>query len=176
MEFQLSYSKAETTLPKKVRLVKAMVFPVVMYGCEIWTTKKTECWRIDAFELWCWRNSWESLGLQGDQTSQSSMKSVLNIYWKDWCWSWNSNILATWCEELTPWKRPWWWERLKAGREEDDLGSDGCHHKLDGHQFEKAPGVGDGQGSLMYCHPRGRKESDMSEQLNWLMSSLDLYQ
>ena len=47
------------------------------------------------------------------------MKSVLNIHWKDWCWSWNSNILATWCEELTHWKRPWDWERLKAGGEED---------------------------------------------------------
>ena len=50
-------------------------------------------------------DSWESLGLQGDQTSQSSRKSVLNIHWKDWCWSWNSSTLATWCEELTHWKR-----------------------------------------------------------------------
>ena len=53
------------------------------------------------------------------------MKSVLNIHWKDWCWSWNSNTLATWCEELTHWKRPWCWERLKAGREGDDRGWDG---------------------------------------------------
>ena len=45
----------DITLPTKVRLVKAMVFPVVMYGCECWTTKKAECWRIDVFELWCWR-------------------------------------------------------------------------------------------------------------------------
>ena len=61
----------DITLPAKVHLVKAMVFPVVMYGCESWTIKKAECWRIDAFELWCWRRLWESLGLQGDQTSQS---------------------------------------------------------------------------------------------------------
>ena len=60
-------------------------------------------------------DSWESLGLQGDQTSQSWRKSVLNIHWKDWCWSWSSNTLATWCEELTHLKRPWCWERLKAG-------------------------------------------------------------
>ena len=60
-------------------------------------------------------DSWESLGLQGDPTSPSSRKSVLNIHWKDWCWSWNSNTLATWCEELTHLKRPWCWERLKAG-------------------------------------------------------------
>ena len=59
----------EITLPTKVHLVKAMVFPVVMYGCESWTVKKAEHQRIDAFELWCWRNSWESLGLQGYPTS-----------------------------------------------------------------------------------------------------------
>ena len=66
-------------------------------------------------------DSWESLGLQGDPTSPSWRKSVLSIHWKDWCWSWNSNTLATWCEELTHLKRPWWWERLKAG-EGDDRG------------------------------------------------------
>ena len=62
-------------------------------------------------------DSWESLGLQGDPTSPSWRISVLNIHWKDWCWSRNSNTLATWCEELTHWKRPLCWERLKAGRE-----------------------------------------------------------
>ena len=50
----------DITLPTKVRLVKAMVFPVVMYGCESWTVKKAECPRIDAFELWCWRRLFES--------------------------------------------------------------------------------------------------------------------
>ena len=54
------------------------------------------------------------------------MKSVLNFHWKDWWWGCNSNTLATWCEELTHWKRPWYWERLKAGGEEDDRGWDGC--------------------------------------------------
>ena len=52
------------------------------------------------------------------------MKSVLIIHWKDWCWSWNSKTLATWCEELTHWKRPWCWERLKAGVEGDNRGWD----------------------------------------------------
>ena len=70
-------------------------------------------------------DSGESLGLQGDPTSPSYRKSVLNIHWKDWCWSWNSNSLATWCEELTHWKRPWCWERLKVGWEGDDRGWDG---------------------------------------------------
>ena len=59
------------TLPTKVRLDKAMVFPIVIYGCESWTIKKVECRRIDAFELWYWRNSCKFLRLQGDQTSQS---------------------------------------------------------------------------------------------------------
>ena len=70
-------------------------------------------------------DSWESLGLQGEQTSQSWRKSVLNIHWKDWCWSWNSNTLATWCERLTHWKGPWCWERLRVGGEGDNRGWDG---------------------------------------------------
>ena len=69
------------------------------------------------------KDSWESLGLQGDPTSPSQRKSVLNVHWKDWCWSWISNTLATWWE-LTHLKRPWCWERLKAG-EGDDRGWDG---------------------------------------------------
>ena len=69
-------------------------------------------------------NSWETLGLQRDPTSPSSRKSVLTVHWKDWCQSWNSNTLATWCEELTHWKRPWCWERLQVGGEGDDRGWD----------------------------------------------------
>ena len=64
-------SFANITFPTMVHLVKAMVFPVVMYRCESWTIKKAEHQRIDGFELWCWKDSWESLGLQRDQTSQS---------------------------------------------------------------------------------------------------------
>ena len=102
-----------------------MVFPVVMYGCESWTIKKAECRRIDAFKLWCWRRLLRVPWTGGDQTSQSWRKSVLNIHWKDWCWSWSSKTLATWCKELTHWKRPWCWERLKEGGEGDDRGWDG---------------------------------------------------
>ena len=113
-------------------------------------------------------DSWESHGLQGDPTSPSWRRSVLNIHWKDWCWSWNSNNLTTWYEELTHWKRPWCWERLKEGREGDNRGwMVGCHHQLDGHEFEQALGVGDGQGSLVCCSPWGHKEVDMTEWLNW---------
>ena len=63
------FKSRDITWPTKVRLVKAMVFPVVMYGCESWTVKKAECRRIDAFELWCWRRLLRVLGLQGDPTS-----------------------------------------------------------------------------------------------------------
>ena len=65
------FKSRDITLPTKVCLVKAMVFPVVTYGCDNWTVKKAESWKIDAFELWCWRSLWESLGLQGDPTSPS---------------------------------------------------------------------------------------------------------
>ena len=68
---------------------------------------------------------WESLGLQGDPTSPSCRRSVLGVHWKDWCWSWSSNTLATLCEVLTHWKKPWCWERLKARGEGDDRGWDG---------------------------------------------------
>ena len=97
-----------------------MVFPVVMYGCESWTVKKAEHWRIDAFELWCWRRlSWESLGLQGDPTSPFWRRSTKGFLWKEWSWSWNSSTLATSCEELTYWKRLWCWEGWWAGGEGD---------------------------------------------------------
>ena len=69
-------------------------------------------------------DSWESLGLQGDQTSQSQRNSTLKIQWKDWCWSWSSKTLTTWCEELTHWQRPWCWKRLRARWERDDRGWD----------------------------------------------------
>ena len=68
--------------------------------------------------------TWESFRLQTDQIGQSSRKSVLNTHLKDWCWSWNSNTLAMWYEELTHWKRPWFWERLKTEGEGDDRGWD----------------------------------------------------
>ena len=107
-------------LPTKVHLVKAMAFPVVIYGCESWTIKKAEDQIIDAFELWCWRRL-----SRFPWTARISNQSVLNIHWKNWCWSWNSNTLATWCEELTHWKRPWCWQRLRADGEGDDRGWDG---------------------------------------------------
>ena len=109
----------------EVHLIKAMVFPVVMYGCESWTRKKAEHWRIDAFELWCWRRLLRVPWTARRYNQSILKKSTLNTHWKDWCWSWNSNTLVTWCEELTHWERPWCWKRLKVGAEEDDRGWDG---------------------------------------------------
>ena len=109
----------------KVCIVKAMVFPVVMYGCESWTVKNAEHWRIDVFELWCWRRllrvSWTA---RRSNQSILKKKSVLNIHWKDRCWSCSSNTLTTWCEELIHLKRPWLWERVKVGGEGDNRGWD----------------------------------------------------
>ena len=96
-----------------------------MCGYESWTIRKAVHRRIDGFELWCWRRLLRVLGLQRDPTSPSFRRSVLSVHWKDWCWSGNSNILATWCKELTHLKRPWCWERLKASGEGDDRGLDG---------------------------------------------------
>ena len=109
----------------KCRYVKAMVFPVVMYGCESWTIKKAEGWRIDAFELWCWRRL-----LRVPWTARRSNQSILKEISPEYSLEGlmpklKLQFLATWCEELTPWKRPWCWERLKAGGEGDDRRWDG---------------------------------------------------
>ena len=91
----------------------------------MWELGHKEGW---APKNWCFqtvvlgKTLWESFGLQGDQTSQSKRKSTLNVHWKDWCWSWSSNTMANWCEELNHWKRPWCLERVKAGGEGDDRG------------------------------------------------------
>ena len=109
-------------MPTNVHLLKAMVFPVLMYGCESWTIKKAEHRRIDAFELWCWRRLLR-VPWTAKRSNQSILKEIsLNILWKDCCWSYNSTTMATWCEELTHWKRPWCWERLKVGGEGDNRG------------------------------------------------------
>ena len=115
----------DITLTTKVQLVKAMVFPVVMYGCESWIIKKAECWRIDAFEPWSWKRL-----LRVPWTARRSNKSILKEINPDYSFEGlilklTSNTSSTWCEELTHWKRSSCWERLKAGGEGDDRGWDG---------------------------------------------------
>ena len=104
----------DITLPTKVCLVKAMVFRVVMYECESWIIKKAECWRIDAFELWCWRRL-----LRVPWTARTILKEISPEYSLERLMlSWNTNTLAMFCKELTHLKRPWCWEWLKAGGKE----------------------------------------------------------
>ena len=119
-----SIKSKDITLQTKIHLVKAMVFPVVIYECKNWTIKKAERQRTDVFKLWCWRRLFKV-----PWTTRRSNQSILKefnpeIHWKDWCWSWNSNTLATWCEDLTHLKRPWCWERLKVGGKGDNRGWD----------------------------------------------------
>jgi len=165
------FKSRDITLSTKVCLVKAMVFPVVMYGCESWTIKKAECQRIDAFELWCWRRL-----LRVPWTARRSNESILKIspgcsleglmlklklqYFghlmrrADWLIGKDLNAGKDWGQE-------------EKGPTEDEMV--GWHHWLNGHEFEWTPGVGDGQGGLAYGGSWGHKELDKTEQLNWSM-------
>ena len=116
----------DITLPTKVCIVISMAFPVVMYR-----------WEPDHKEGWAPKN-WYFWTVVLEKTLESPLdskeikpvnpkgnQSWMFIDWKDWCWSWSSNTLATWCEEVTHWKRSWFWERLRAEGEGGDQGWDG---------------------------------------------------
>ena len=141
-----------------------------MFGCESWTTKKAEHWRSDAFELRCWRRllrvPWTARRL-----NQSILKEIspeCSLEGLDWCWSWNSNTLATWCEELTHLKRLWCWKRLKAGGAGDDRGWDGWMAPRTQWRWVWVNSVNwwwtGRPGMLSAC---GCKELDRTEWLNW---------
>ena len=158
----------DITLPTKDHLVKAMVFPVVMYGCESWTIKKVECKRIDALELWCWRRL-----LRVPWTARRSNQSILKEispkysleglmlklklqYFGHLMWRTDSLEKTLMLED---------WRQGEKGMTEDEMV--GWHHWLDGHEFEQALGVGDGQGGLACCSPWGhRVEHDWETELN----------
>ena len=151
----------------KVHIVKAMVFLLVMYGCESWTIKEAKCQRIDAFELWCWRRLESPLDYK-----TKTVHPKANQYWifigrtdaED-----EAPIL--WLPDVKNWligKDPDAgkdWRQKEKGMAEDKMVE--WHHWLNGHMFEQALGDGDGQGGLACCSPWDRKESDMSERLNW---------
>ena len=114
----------DVSLPTKVHIFKAMIFPVIMYRCESCTMKKTERQRMMLSNCGFGEDSW--VPWTARRSNQSILKEItLNIHQKDWCWNWSSNTLATWCKEPIHWKRPWCWERLKAGEEGDNSGWDG---------------------------------------------------
>ena len=155
----------DLTLPTKVHLVKAMVFPVVMYECDSWTIKKAERQRIDAFELWYWRRLLDCKEIQpvhpkGDQpwvfTGGTDAEAEAPILWPPHAKSW---LIG---KDPDPGRD---WGQEEKGMTEDEMA--GWHHPLDGREFEWTPWVGDGQGGLVCCDSWGRKESDTTERLNW---------
>ena len=158
----------DITLPTKFRLVKAIVFPVVIYGCESRTVKKAECWRIDAFELWCWRRL-----LWVPWTARRSNQSILKEIGPG-C-SLEGMMLKLKLQYFGHLMQSWLigkdsddgrdWGQEEKGMTEDEMA--GWHHRLDGRESEWTPGVGDGQGGLACCDSWGCKESDTTEPLNW---------
>ena len=158
----------DITLSIKVHIVQAIIFIVVMYGCESWIIKKAEYWRIDALNCVVGEDSWESLAQQGDQTSQS---------WRNQPWIFPGRTDAEaeapilWPPDAKSWligKDPdagKHWRQEEKGMTEDEI--IGWHHWLNGHEFGWTPGMGDGQGGLACCSSWGHKESDRTEQLNW---------
>ena len=152
----------------KVHIVKAMVFPVVMYGCESWTIKKVECWRTDASELWCWRRLLR-VPWSARRCSQSILKEISPDYSLEglmlklklpilWPPDGKNGLIFKYPDAGKDWRQE------EKGMTEDEMV--GWHHWLNGHELEQAPGVGDGQGSLACCSPWGCKESDTTEWLS----------
>ena len=157
----------DITLPTKVQLDKAMVFPVVTYGCESWTIKKAECWRIDAFKLWCWRRL-----LRVPWTARRSSQSIVKVISPEY--SLDGLMLKLQYFGHLMQKNWLIWKDSDAeqdgrqeekGMTEDEMA--GWHHWLNGHESGWTPGVGDGQGGLECCDSWGCKEPDTTEWLNW---------
>ena len=162
------WKSRDITLPTKVHLVKAMVFPVVMYGCKSWTIKKAEGWRNDAFELWCWRRL-----LRVPWTARRSNQSILKeispgcslegLMLKMKLQNSGHHMQRADSFEKTPMLG-----KIEAGGEGDDRGWDGWMASPTQWTWVwVTPGIGDGQGGLAYCGSWGCKESDRTEQLNW---------
>ena len=153
----------DITLPTKVHLVKVMVFPVVMYGCESWTIKRVEPRRTDAFELWCWRRLLR-IPWAAKRSNQSILKEINPEY------SLKELMLKLKLQYFGHllWKMDSLERTLMLGKIEGRRRRGQQRMRwLDGNEFEQAPGVGDGQGSLACCSPWDHKKSDTTEWLNW---------
>ena len=144
-----------------------------MYRCESWTVKKAEHRRNDAFELWHWKRLLR-VPWTARRSNQSFLKEINPEYSLEGLMlKLSSNILATWCEELTHWKTLWCWERLKAeGEEGNEDEMVGRHHRFNGHEFEQTPGDSGGQGGLACCNPWGHEESNTTW---WLKNNFQVY-
>ena len=157
----------DVTLPTKVHLVKAMVFPVVMYGCESWTIKKAECQRINAFELWCWRKLLR-VPWTARRSNQSVLKHINLQFIKRTAAEAEAPVLwrpkvKSWLIRKDPAAGKDWWQEEK-GTTEDEM-VEWCQW-LSGHLFEQAPGDNEWQGSLAFWSPWGGKELDMTKRPN----------
>ena len=162
------FRSRDITLPTKVHLVKAMVFPVVMYGCESWTVRKAEHRRIDAFELWCWRRL-----LRVPWTARRSNQSILKeispgISLEGMMLKLKLQYFGHLMRRIDSLEKTLMLGGIGAGGEGDDRGWDGwMASPTQWTWFEWTPGVGDGQGGLACCDSWGRKESDTTERLIW---------
>ena len=155
----------DITLSTKVCLVKAMVYPVVMYACESWTIKKAESRRIDVFELWCWRRLLR-IPWTARRSNQSILKEISPEYSLEGLML-KLQYFAHVTQRALIGKDPdagKAWGQEEKGTTEDEVA--GWHHPPNGHESEQAPGDGEGWSSLACCSPWGRKESDTTEQLN----------
>ena len=147
----------DIALPTKVCLVKALVFPVVIYGCESWTIKKTEHQRIDAFELWCWKSLESPLdGKEIRPVNPKGNQSWIFIGRTDaeaevpTLWPPDAKVAIG--KDHDAWKD---WRQEEKGMTDDEMV--GWHHRINGHEFEQTPGAGEGQGSLACCTSWGTK-------------------
>ena len=158
----------DITLPAKVLLVKAMVFLVVMYGCESWTIKKAERQRIDAFELQCWRRLLR-VPWAARRSNQSILKEISpGISLEGMMLKLKLQYFGHLMRRVDSLERRWCWEGLGAGGEGDDRGWDGWMASLTRWTWVWVNfGSGDWQGGLACCDSWGRKESDITERLNW---------
>ena len=155
----------DITVPTKVCLVKAMVFPVVMYRCETWTIKKAERWRIDPFQLWCWRRLLRVPWI-ARRSNQSILKEISPEYSLEGLMVKVKLQYFGHLMQRTDWlEKTFMLGKIEVRRRGQQRLK--WHHRLDGHEFEQAPGVGDEQGSLACCSPWGCKEPYTTKQLNW---------
>ena len=166
----------DITLPTKFCLVKAMVFPVVIYGCKSWTIKKAECWRIVAFELRGWRRLLR-VPWTASRSNQCILKEISPEYSLEGLMlKLKLQYLATWCKELTHWKDPDGgkdWRQEEKGTTEDEMV--GWHHQFNGHESEQTLRAGDGQGSLACCSPWGCKDGhNWMTELNWEICQVNM--
>ena len=158
----------DVTLPTKVRLVKAMIFPVVMYGLRVGLWRRLSTEELMLLKCGVGEDSWESLGLQRYPTSPFWRRSALGISLEGMMLKLKLQYFGHLMRRVDLWKRLWCWEGLGARGEGDDRGWDGwMDHWFDGCESEWTPGVGDGQGGLACCDSWGCQELDTTERLNW---------